>query len=570
MFWFVFAIVLVIVLVVGIWFFHRFYAKANREIALVRTGLGGQKVVLDGGCLALPFLHKVAEVNMRTSKLEIERVGPASVITADRLRVDVGAEFYVRVRATEEGVAIAAQALAGKTFRASELAETLEGKLVDAVLSVAAGYSMESLQDERGKYTAAVSEVLGEDLAQNGLLLESVSLTRLDQTPFHALDENNAFNALGMRRLAEIIAVNRKKRAEIESDAEVSVRQSQLNTTRQKLRLSQEEEEATIVQQREIETARAASQADIAEEQAASERRREAARIAREREVRTSEIARDRELRRQQIEAELSTETARADNAVQLAAKHVEQAAAEVDVHHARARESEAEEQVRTSRDVAAAERDKALALIRAAEQAEVDDTRVRSEAGTMVSMAEAEARATLERAAAEKDELLARAEGTAALIRAENAHSPALIDLKLDQARIEALPGIVEKMMKPAEKIETIRINQISGLGTGGRGGGGDGGGSGNGGGGLGGPHGEASAVNQVIDGVLGLALQLPAVRKLGEEVGLNVGGGVRGLSAPLETDEDARRRAGRDPEDPDERAAGEEGGGAAPSDRE
>ncbi len=570
MFWFVFAIVLAIVLVVGIWFFHRFYAKANREIALVRTGLGGQKVVLDGGCLALPFLHKVAEVNMRTSKLEIERVGPASVITADRLRVDVGAEFYVRVRATEEGVAIAAQALAGKTFRASELAETLEGKLVDAVLSVAAGYSMESLQDERGRYTAAVSEVLGEDLAQNGLLLESVSLTRLDQTPFHALDENNAFNALGMRRLAEIIAVNRKKRAEIESDAEVSVRQSQLNTTRQKLRLSQEEEEATIVQQREIETARAASQADIAEEQAASERRREAARIAREREVRTSEIARDRELRRQQIEAELSTETARADNAVQLAAKHVEQAAAEVDVHHARARESEAEERVRTSRDVAAAERDKALALIRAAEQAEVDDTRVRSEAGTMVSMAEAEARATLERAAAEKDELLARAEGTAALIRAENAHSPALIDLKLDQARIEALPGIVEKMMKPAEKIETIRINQISGLGTGGRGGGGDGGGSGNGGGGMGGPHGEAGAVNQVIDGVLGLALQLPAVRKLGEEVGLNVGGGVRGLSAPLETDEDARRRAGSDPEAPDGRPAGEEGGGPAPSDRE
>ena len=530
MFWFVVAIVLVIVLVVGIWFLHRFYAKANREIALVRTGLGGQKVVLDGGCLALPFLHKVAEVNMRTSKLEIERVGPASVITADRLRVDVRAEFYVRVRATEEGVATAAQALAGKTFRASELAETLEGKLVDAVLSVAAGYTMDSLQDERGKYTAAVSQVLGEDLAQNGLLLESVSLTRLDQTPFHALDENNAFNALGMRRLAEIIAVNRKERAEIESDAEVSVRQSQLNTTKRKLLLSQEEEEATIVQQRDIETARAASQADIAEEQSASERRREAARIAREREVRMSEIARDRELRRQQIDAELSTDTARADNAVKLAAKHIEQAAAEVDVHDARAREAQAEERVRTARDTTAAERDKVLALIRAAEQAEVDHTRVRSEAGTMISMAEAQARATLERAVAEKDELLARAEGTAALIQAENAHSPELIRLKLDQARIDALPGIVEKMMKPAEKIETIRINQISGMG--GAAGGGDGVGAG------GSAAGDGNAVNQVVDAVMRLALHLPAVRKLGEEVGINVGGGVRGLSAPLDGD--------------------------------
>lgn len=565
MIWFLVVVVLIVVLLVGIWFLHRFYAKANRETALVRTGLGGRKVVLDGGCIALPFLHKVAEVNMRTSKLEIERIGPASVITRDRLRVDVGAEFYVRVRATEEGVATAAQALAGKTFRASELAETLEGKLVDAVLSVAAGYTMESLQDERGKYTDAVSATLAEDLAQNGLLLESVSLTRLDQTPFHALDENNAFNALGMRRLAEIIAVNRKERAEIESDAEVSVRQSQLNTTKQRLLLSQEEEEATIAQQREIETARAASQADVAEEQSASERRREAARIAREREVQMAEIARDRELRRQRIDAELSTETVKADNAVQLAAKRIEQAGAEAEVHGARASEAEAEERAQTARATAAAERDKALALIRAEEQAEVDDTRVRSEAGTIVSKAAAEAKAALERAAAERDALLARAEGTAALVQAENAQSPDLIRLKLDRARIEALPGIVEKMMKPAEKIETIRINQITGLGTGGSGGGG--GGSGNGGGGMGGPRGEGSAVNQVIDGVLGLALQLPAVRKLGEEVGLNVGGGVRGLGAPLETDEDARRGAGRS--DPDGRPA-EEGGEPAPSDRE
>ena len=523
MIWFLGIIVLLVLAGLSVLFLNRYYRKATREVALVRTGLGGQRVVLDGGCLALPFLHKVSEVNMRTSKLEIERLGPHSVITRDRLRVDVGAEFYVRVETSEEGVATAAQALAGKTFRASELGETLEGKLVDAVLSVAAGYSMESLQDERAKYTADVSRMLGEALAQNGLRLESVSLTRLDQTPFHALDENNAFNALGMRRLAEIIATNKKERAAIESDAEVSVHQSQLNTTKRKLLLSQEEEEATITHRREIETTRAASQADIAEEQSASERRREAARIARERDVRSSEIERDRELRRQQLESELSTETARIDNAVALAAKRIEQAGAEAEAQAARSREVRAVEQVQTARETATAEREKALALIRAAEQSEVDDTRVRSEAGTLISMAEAQARATLERANAEKDELLARAQGTAALIEAENAQSPELIGQKLDQARIKALPGIVEKMMKPAEKIETIRINHITGIGSRASE---EGGGAG----------GDGSAVNQVVDGMLKLALQLPAVKKLGEEVGLNVGGGVRGLSASLE----------------------------------
>ena len=526
--WFLTILIIVVVAMLLILFLNRYYRKATREVALVRTGQGGQRIVLDGGCIAVPFLHKVSEINMRTTKLEIERVGPKSVITQDRLRVDVGAEFYVRVDATEAGVATAAQTLAGKTFRATELAETLEGKLVDAVLSIAAAYTMDTLQDERGKYTAEVADLLKGDLAQNGLVLENVSLTRLDQTPFQALDENNAFNALGMRRLAEIIATNKKERAEIEADADVSVRQSELDATKRKLVISQEEEEAMIAQQREIETSRAKSQASIAEEQAASEKRREAARIEREREVQMAEVERDRTLRKQKLEAELATETARAENVVKLSAKRIEQAVAEAEAQRARTQEVEAEAQVETARRIAEAERQKSLALVRATEQAEVDNTRVASEAGTILSMAQANAKATLERAEAEKDQLLARAEGTAALIKAENAQSQELMRLKLDQDRLRTLPGVVEKLMKPAEKIETIRINHITGMGT--TGGGVDGGG-------------EKSAVNQAVDGVLNMALQLPAVKKLGEEVGLNISDGLAGISGPLEGGETGKK---------------------------
>src|SRR6056297_3603072 len=149
---FVSLVILAIVVILAILFLNRYYRKATREVSLVRTGAGGQRVILDGGCLALPFLHKVSEVNMRTSKLEIDRLGPKSIITKDRLRVDIGAEFYVRVRASAEGVATAAQALAGKSFRAADLEEILEGKLVDAMLSVAARYTMDELQDNRAGY----------------------------------------------------------------------------------------------------------------------------------------------------------------------------------------------------------------------------------------------------------------------------------------------------------------------------------------------------------------------------------------------------------------------------------
>ena len=518
--WFVAIVLLVVATILIILFLSRYYRKATREISVVRTGQGGQKVVLDGGCLALPFLHKVAEVNMRTSKLDIERVGPKSIITKDRLRVDVGAEFYVRVQASIEGVATAAQALAGKSFRAADLEDILEGKLVDAMLSVAARYTMDELQDNRAAYAKEVSDMLGENLAQNGLMLESMSLTRIDQTPFHALDENNAFNALGMRRHAEIIAVNKKERAVIEADADVSVRQSQLDATKRKLTITREEEEAMITQQREIEIARSRSAAETAEEQAVSEKRREAARIEREREVRLSEISRDTELRRQSLDSELNSALKKSENAVTMAQKRGEEAKAEAEAIAAKGGEAEAEERVRTIRETAVAERDKSLALIRAAEQAEVDDTRVKSEAGTITSMAVAQAKATLDQANADRDRLLAEATGRAAIIAAENEQSPELIAMKLDEARLRTLPQVVERMMKPAEKIESIRINQMTGFG----------GGASSGGGG-----GDKSTVNQVVDSVLSMALQLPAVQKLGEEVGMNIGDGVRGISSSL-----------------------------------
>ena len=518
MIWFILVIAL-IVIVLAIVFMNRFYRKASREVALIRTGAGGQRIIMDGGCFSLPFLHRISEINMRTTRLEIERSGERSVITSDRLRVDTTVEFYVRVDPTDQGVATAAQTLAGKTFRASELASTLEGKLVDAVLSVATKYTMDELQNRRGEYVHEVSELLRDNLAQNGLTLESVSLTRMDQTPFHALDENNAFNAVGMRRLAEIVATSKKERAVIEADADVSVRQSMLQAAKQRLLIEQEEEEAQIAQQLHIEKQRAVSDAEVAEEQAAAEERREQARINREREVKTMEIAMGRAVRERELEASQNSEIRKLARDVAVSAKEAEASRAHAASEQAKSEEVEAKQQLLTVGETAAAEREKQLALIRAAEQAAVDDTRVRSETGTIMAIAKAEAEATQIRAGADKTELLARAEGEAALIEAENSRSGELIRMKLHMRKLETLPKVVDSMMKPAEKIDSIRINHISGFG-------------GSGGGGGQAAEGERAMVNQVVDGILSMALQLPAVKKLGEEIGINIGDGLKGLT--------------------------------------
>ena len=84
----------------------------------MRTGLGGQKVVMNGGAFVLPIVHDVIPVNMNTLRLEVSRGRDKALITKDRMRVDVVAEFYVRVAGGADAIAAAAQTLGQRTMRA--------------------------------------------------------------------------------------------------------------------------------------------------------------------------------------------------------------------------------------------------------------------------------------------------------------------------------------------------------------------------------------------------------------------------------------------------------------------
>ena len=139
-------------------FLNRFYRKTSRDVALIRTGFGGQKIVLSGGCLALPFLHKVDEINMRTMRIEVSRTGAKSLITDDRIRVDVELEFYVRVQPTVDGVATAAQAIGAQALSPDGVRNLLEGRFIDAIQAVAAGVTMDSLHDKRGEFVRTIAD----------------------------------------------------------------------------------------------------------------------------------------------------------------------------------------------------------------------------------------------------------------------------------------------------------------------------------------------------------------------------------------------------------------------------
>jgi uncharacterized membrane protein YqiK len=175
-------IIAIIVIVVFVYIVNWLYHRSSKEVAFVRTGFLGERVVIDGGAFVLPFIHDFTPVNMNVLPMAIVREKGDALITRDRMRIDIEADFYVRVRATREAVSIAAATLGRRTLEPERLHALLSGKFVSSLRSVASEMTMEQMHEQRGEYVSRVKAAAAEALAQNGLELESVAITDLDQT----------------------------------------------------------------------------------------------------------------------------------------------------------------------------------------------------------------------------------------------------------------------------------------------------------------------------------------------------------------------------------------------------
>jgi uncharacterized membrane protein YqiK len=468
-------IVLVGLFTIG-FIFARLYHRASKERAFVRTGLGGQKVVKDGGAVVLPIFHEVIPVNMNTLKLEVMRNKAESLITKDRMRVDIVAAFFVRVIPSQDGIANAAQTLGQRTLHPDALKELVEDKFVDALRSTAATMTMQMLQDQRPEFVQGVQNAVSEDLTKNGLELESVSLTSLDQTAKEFFNPNNAFDAEGLTRLTQETENRRRQRNEIEQDTEVGVRQKNLDAEKQKLEIARQEQFLKLEQEQQIKF-RAAEQASlVAARQAEKDREAAQARIGAEQLVKEAEIERDRQVKQKSIEAmrtvqvqdvdrEKAIEIANQDKAIVVAAKSEEQSRAQAKANEALAGAVKAEQAVETTRATAAADREKQIALISASREAEQKAIAVKVAAEAEKEAASNHAAAVKIKADADRVAFEVEATGKRLINEAINVLSSDQISLQIKLALIQSLPSIIEKSVEPMKQIDGIKIIQVDGL---------------------------------------------------------------------------------------------------------
>lgn len=492
---------LVMLLITGL-VMARLYKRAEPDRALIRTGVGGRKIIKDGGAFVFPAFHQLTPVNMQSVPITVKRSNEDALITGDSMRVDMTGDFVVRVGDDPDQISRAAQTLGNKTYDIDKLRELIEGKVVDAARAVAATLTMQELHAQRSMFVQKVQDQLSRDLESNGLVLETVSLTSLDQTNYQNLNPNNAFNAVAMTNLQKITSENRKKQAEMESEADIVVAEKKNLSARRQISLEQE-----------IATEQSNQAIVIAESRA---RQEEAEARAREDVTRATELAVQ-------------------ERKIAVAERSKAESEAQAEANKARALAIEAEESVKTAAEVAHANRTKQIAVLKAEEEAESNATEIRvrakaereaAEDRAQALLADAEAKANSQKILAEAEEItgMARARAKEAMVAADNSRAQSVMDFELRMKKADILPSVVEQMMRPAEKIDSIRIfSGHQGFGAGEKAG-----------------QAKSGSPASIQDAILDVALNKPMADAVGKMLAVDLTGGVAGIMKEVTSDEE------------------------------
>ncbi len=495
--WLIAAIVAVAVVV---WLLHALYHRSTMEVSFVRTGLGGDKVIIKGGALVLPIIHEISPVGMGMARASLSCAQEDAVITKDRMRVDIAAEFYLHVAASREAVAAAAATLGRKTMDPPSLAEFFAGEFESAVRVAGAVMTLAEILENRADFISAIVGIVNPALAKSGLVLDTVAIRNLDQTKLEYFNPANRFDAEGLTELIKVVEERRMLRNDIEQNSMVAIRQRNLDAEKRLLEL-----------EREIENSRAAQKTEIAREKSVREAEAEMARIDHENTTRQHEVTqrhatesaeitakeqldasrleaekkldeirvqRELNLRKLEINRGENVELAEIDKRIRVLQKQSDEAQASIAATQSLTEAAAAKEGIATAREIENAKRQAAVDRIRADKEA--DAVRIA-----------ADARQTQAAIAAEAERLRNEAENTLT----DHAR-----ETRLKAKMIDQLETLIRESVKPLEKVDSIKVVHVGGMGgAGGR-----------------------SPTDEVIDSALRYRVQAPLIDELMKDIGV------------------------------------------------
>jgi uncharacterized membrane protein YqiK len=271
--WLVYVAIVIGFLALGLFAFFtiasNFYIKVGPDEAIVRTGYGGIKVVIDGGTIVVPVLHRYEKMDLTLKSFEIAREGSEGLICKDNIRADIKTAFFIRVDKTVDEIKEVSQSIGCK--RASQvetLRELFDAKFSEALKTVGKQFEFVELYDKRDKFKNEILKVIGTDL--NGYRLDDCAIDYLEQTRLELLNPNNILDAEGIKKITELTSQEKIKENHFTREREKTLKKQDVEAAEAILELERQRIEATEKQKREVSEIQArenAAAAKVNEEQ---------------------------------------------------------------------------------------------------------------------------------------------------------------------------------------------------------------------------------------------------------------------------------------------------------------
>ena len=405
----------------------------NPETGQVSTDLSGQKVVMGASVFVIPFVQKLAVLDLSSRQIS---VSVQSAVSAQGIKCALEGVAIVKVGGTEDAIRASAQRFLGQQV---EIESFTQEVLAGSLRAIVGRLSVEEIVKDRAAFAREVAEEAEASLTNQGLVLDTFQLQDIQTEGNYLRDlgRPEAARAEKEASIAEAIARREAEEARLKAEEQIAMAQRELSLKQAEIRA---QTDAAVAQAEAAgPLAKAAQDIEIIQAQESVAERRAA---LKERELDT-EIRRPADASRYAVEQQAEAEKTRS-----ILSAEAQRAAAI----------AAAEGQAETNRLVGAGERQRREELARAAE------IEGRAQGAAEQARREAVAQAVRVEGAAEADAILARGEAEAESMRKKADAYERYGDAAIVDLLATALPNIVREASAPMASIDKLTVISTDG----------------------------------------------------------------------------------------------------------
>ncbi|MFN5514501.1 MAG: SPFH domain-containing protein [Cyanobacteriota bacterium] len=303
-------VALVLLVLMTIFIYTRFYVIAPNNEAIVRTGgvfKKEQLVILHGGCIVIPGFHEVTRVSLREISIDVVRAGNLAVRTQDYMRANMRVTFYVCINPDRNDILTAAARLSKKGQITEEnIKDSLEKRADDAIRAAAKRKKLAEVDSDKLGFADEVLNLIQADLKKVGLTLNNIAISEIEESDTY--DENNFFDAQGVRLRTETIQHSIQQKREVELTTKVAIEQREMAAEKQSLEIAKQKEDANISQQKEIEMLKMLRRKEIESQKAQQEREIQESKDQELAKIERNKILQERAVEEERIQKQLAVQ----------------------------------------------------------------------------------------------------------------------------------------------------------------------------------------------------------------------------------------------------------------------